>query len=987
MTPLSIEIEGIRSFTTSRTIDFAGLDLFAIVGDTGSGKSSILEAMIYALFNGTSWDGTHVKELMSTGATRMKVRFRFSLGERIYTITRSTPREGAPTHLLECDGLAGERRDGEKAVSARLAELLGVNRDQFIKTVILPQGEFAALLTLKPRDRATLLTDVLGLGIIDEIAAKVLVVRERTRTLCNRLKGRRSNFPDDPAAALRDATATADLRVSEERALQIALDEIGAKKAALVLLGQRAGRRENVAKAFVTIASEVNGLRLLRTLDDSLRQQLERAESEHADTKSRLKAAAGQFNRAKIDGVDAEAISGVQKTLVRLSAQWIELSREQSELESRKAESVSVEAMLEEQTAAFQASLAKAEAAAASADAAKLKAEVASRALQSAEGALDEFSRAEAASLEASKEQRIALARLAETTAEFARTKLLEDEADGKLSAARGRLMDAERENAAAHAAHGLTAGDACPVCLRALPPDFHPPVAADLDQAKREAKEADSRRRESSRAHTQAEAQLTFAQRAAKESAEKARLCQTALDHAAADAKEAGVDIGAEPSEALARVREAAGLVAAELATTGEALISARTEVSRAEMLRDTTGGRVADIKREIARREDGIVGRVRDVGVLRQQIPDRYLSTTAELSEPLLAAIEAQLGGAAETAREVNDAYVAALQAEHEAADRLHAAVGRRRQEIDQPIASARARLLSASEIASAAGYSMPAEPVGEEEWPLVRSLEWGDALLAASANGEAALAKEGAEDAAAASSANTKIAELLQRFEVASDEDLEAKREAALRALGAATKERDSLAQSVLEAARLDADLAKVEPATRALDSLYTFLNGSKFKKFVTERKQERLLGVATSILGRMTSDRYGFGKDMNIVDRSASQPRSADTLSGGEKFLASLALALALVEIAKRSGRHFGALFLDEGFGSLDPQALDEALSELDRQSQSGRMIGVITHIRAVMEYIDDVLRVVRTPNGSDVVRDGGDDGLEPAISAA
>ena len=92
-------------------------------------------------------------------------------------------------------------------------------------------------------------------------------------------------------------------------------------------------------------------------------------------------------------------------------------------------------------------------------------------------------------------------------------------------------------------------------------------------------------------------------------------------------------------------------------------------------------------------------------------------------------------------------------------------------------------------------------------------------------------------------------------------------------------------------------------------------------------------------------------------------------------------------MALVEIAKRSGRHFGALFLDEGFGSLDPQALDEALSELDRQSQSGRMIGVITHIRAVMEYIDDVLRVVRTPNGSDVMRDGGDDELEPAISAA
>ena len=194
----------------------------------------------------------------------------------------------------------------------------------------------------------------------------------------------------------------------------------------------------------------------------------------------------------------------------------------------------------------------------------------------------------------------------------------------------------------------------------------------------------------------------------------------------------------------------------------------------------------------------------------------------------------------------------------------------------------------------------------------------------------------------------------------------------------AVGAAKSERDALERGVAEAAALDAQLSQVEPFARALDALYGHLGGVKFKKFVTDRKQDKLLRVATSILRRMTNERYGFGPEMKIVDRSASQPRSPDTLSGGEKFLASLSLALALVEIARRSGRHFGALFLDEGFGSLDPQALDEALTELERQAESGRMIGVITHIDRVMEYIDNVLRVVRTPTGSDVVRDGGDD---------
>jgi exonuclease SbcC len=987
MTPLSIEIEGVRSFVTSRTIDFAGLDLFAIVGDTGSGKSSILEAMIYALFNGTSWDGREVKELMSTGATRMKVRFRFSLGERTYTITRSTPNEGAAIHLLECDGLPDERRDSERAVSARLSDLLGVNREQFIKTVILPQGEFAALLTLKPGDRAKLLTDVLGLGIIDDIAANALVVRQRARSRCDELRGRRSSYPDNPADALRNATAVADLRAAEEHAMQIAIDEIHTNMAELGLLGQRAAGRAAVAKSCATIRSEFSALQLLRTIDDVLRQNLERAELEHAESRRYLDEAAEELGRAKADGTDAEAVARVQNALVKLSTQWTELSRERSALESRKAEYVSVDATLAEQKAALDVSRANVQAAAAVASAAKVRAETASSAREMAEKTFAAFSRAKTAVSDATKAQALAATLLAEKTAEFARTSQLDGEADENLTAARARLNDAERENAAAHAAHGLAAGDPCPVCHRALPPKFRPPVAIELDQAKRDVKQAESRRRESSKANTQADAEALFAQKAAKETDQKVRLCRMELDKAAADAKDAGVDVEAKTSEAfLAGVREAASAADAARSAAQEALTAVQGDAARVEIVRDTLAARSLDIKKDIAGHEDRIAARLRDVGFLQQQIPARYFQATAELSEQLLAAAEAQLGIAAETARKVNDSYVAALRAEREAAERLRTLVERQRSEIDQPIAATWSRLLSSRDIASAAGFSMPVEPEVKSKLTLLYALEWGQALLAASASAESALAKQATDDEAAMSLSNTKIAALLQRFEVKSAAELESKRENALRALGAATTERDGLAVAAVEAAKLDTELANVEPAMRALDVLYSFLSGTKFKKFVTDRKQERLLGVATSILRRMTNERYGFGADMRIVDRSASQARSPETLSGGEKFLASLALALALVEIAKRSGRHFGALFLDEGFGSLDPQALDEALSELERQSQSGRMIGVITHIRAVMEYIEDVLRVVRTPNGSEVLRDADDDELEPAESA-
>jgi exonuclease SbcC len=89
----------------------------------------------------------------------------------------------------------------------------------------------------------------------------------------------------------------------------------------------------------------------------------------------------------------------------------------------------------------------------------------------------------------------------------------------------------------------------------------------------------------------------------------------------------------------------------------------------------------------------------------------------------------------------------------------------------------------------------------------------------------------------------------------------------------------------------------------------------------------------------------------------------------TLSGGETFLASLALALGLVELAGREGGRLDALFLDEGFGSLDANALADALEALDLQAAKGRMVAVISHLLAVAESIERVLRVELTPAGS------------------
>src|SRR5262245_18046516 len=103
MRPLHLRIKGLRSFRTERLIDFSDLGLVAIVGDTGAGKSSILEAITYALYNATTWEQRGVKQLISDGATAMSVELEFAVDGQQYRVTRSTSRGAYPPagHVLE----------------------------------------------------------------------------------------------------------------------------------------------------------------------------------------------------------------------------------------------------------------------------------------------------------------------------------------------------------------------------------------------------------------------------------------------------------------------------------------------------------------------------------------------------------------------------------------------------------------------------------------------------------------------------------------------------------------------------------------------------------------------------------------------------------------------------------------------------------------------------------------------------------------------
>ena len=153
---------------------------------------------------------------------------------------------------------------------------------------------------------------------------------------------------------------------------------------------------------------------------------------------------------------------------------------------------------------------------------------------------------------------------------------------------------------------------------------------------------------------------------------------------------------------------------------------------------------------------------------------------------------------------------------------------------------------------------------------------------------------------------------------------------------------------------------------------------------FERFVQGAILDEVLASASQRLLRMSKQRYGLrraagagdlrrasGLELEITDTHTGRTRAASTLSGGEGFLASLALALGLSDVVQRhaGGVRLDTVFVDEGFGSLDQEALDLALRTLGELKQGGRLVGIISHLEEIKQRIPARLEVIPGPCGS------------------
>jgi exonuclease SbcC len=200
------------------------------------------------------------------------------------------------------------------------------------------------------------------------------------------------------------------------------------------------------------------------------------------------------------------------------------------------------------------------------------------------------------------------------------------------------------------------------------------------------------------------------------------------------------------------------------------------------------------------------------------------------------------------------------------------------------------------------------------------------------------------------------------------------LEAAERDAGRMLGAIGERLESAERERIEAERLRCESAASAQRAQIAGDLEQELHKNRFVAFIQREAMQILAGEAGARIEQLSRGRYRLraeGDEFVVVDRfNGDEQRSVKTLSGGETFLASLALALALAERLPQLAGHGGALsleslFLDEGFGSLDADALDVAIEALELLAGGDRMIGVISHVPLIAERLPDRIEVVKS----------------------
>jgi DNA repair protein SbcC/Rad50 len=295
--PIKLEIQGLTAYREPIDVDFTGLDLFAITGPTGAGKSSLVDAITYALFGEAPRVGRNIKEMISQGGDRLRVSLEFAADGARYRVHRASARKGAaPVQLERFDAAAdewvGEDADRVKDINRFIEQLLRMDYDAFIRSVLLPQGEFQQFLAGDRDERRKVLDGLLQLGVYAAMAQKANTIAARETADAARIQERLTSELADATHEALEA-AKAHLKEMEEHAAALATERQTldlACRTAEALTAER--EKERRARDAHTAAE--------RSLE-AARKLLEGGEKTLADLDAQIAATKEQMNKTEYD--------------------------------------------------------------------------------------------------------------------------------------------------------------------------------------------------------------------------------------------------------------------------------------------------------------------------------------------------------------------------------------------------------------------------------------------------------------------------------------------------------------------------------------------------------------------------------------------------------------------------------------------------------------------------------------------------------------
>lgn len=927
MKPLKLTMSAFGSYAGKNVIDFTGQQqgIFLITGDTGAGKTTIFDAITYALYNQTSGgerNGNMMRSQYAQPETETYVELEFLYRGQTYRVRRNPDykitktlkngkiREQKVPHSVELtmpDGTVFPEK--KNATDAKIIEILGLTADQFSQIVMIAQGDFLKLLYTKSDERKMIFSKLFRTDIYWKIQENL---RRKSMEMDERIQENDRAFEQEKSRIIL-LPESEELPLDElverlRERLKDALKEQNLRRANVEELNKKITKYEEINKLFVSL--------------EKIRQNGKELEARQAESKERRQQIE---NARKADKVlVAEQQNLRQQQAVEQSVQAIAkmeetLTNNQEMFETLKTQLQEVEAEQKREAADIQKKMLALEQSFPSYEAlqnARSEEQQAKKVWEDLEKTSEESFHKKEAGIAALKEQQKRQEQVVEQTKKnWEQTSLSASESAKHYE----HMYEAFLKEQAGILAENLSAGCPCPVCGSTVHPDpaklsDHAVTELEVEQAKKTRAAAEEKR---DLAYAAFEAEKTekqkLAQAVEKEEADFV-LAQTIAKQQRKEAEQNYVSL----QKIAEQIREK--LVYPSLAEAKKQYAAMQKALAAAEQ--------------EIERKRQKVSELAEAMNTLKgQKLAEEENQKTAK---KLAAKTEKEYAKLLEKSGFVSEeTYHLAILPE-----RSRSKLEREEKEYESQCLRQQSEQKLLEKQVSGKTYT--------------DTTELNEQLKA-----EKQALKEAEKTYMELHTAYENDRSVLQNCAVYLEK-------------GKKLESEDQVIKSLSKTAngRLSGS-AKIDFETYIQRQYFKQIIHEANKRLLTMSNHQFILKLKEEAnTGRKTNE----GLDLSVYSLVTDSERDVKTLSGGESFLAALAMALGLSDIVERSAGaiHPDMMFIDEGFGSLDAQSRQQAIEVLGELAGDSRMVGIISHVTELKEQIDRKLVVSRTDKGSRAV---------------